>query len=194
MDPDEVPSISRISEHLWLGNMGAAADAECMRNKKLIINCTPHLPNSFEKTSIYHRIPVLDLGTTDVIQQTVNYHTDLDEQNKRMLSHWDQVVPLVARHWVRGDHIYIHCHAGAQRSAVTMAAVLAFIARYRDYVGGTLLTNEIYLKNLAVKTIHSKRPIAFHGGRFMTFEPALDNYLLGLDYDKLRQYAMLAGM
>ena len=61
---------------------------------------------------------------------------------------------------MRGDHIYIHCHAGMQRSACVVAA---YLIRYYKMT-----------PQEAVYFIRSKRPIAFTP--FINFQKSLDNY------------------
>jgi protein-tyrosine phosphatase len=77
------------------------------------------------------------------------------------------ILPLIVDHIVmmrehEKRNILIHCHAGMQRSAISVAGYLVY--RY----GMTPMQ--------AIKYIIAKRPIAFFGGDSINFDDSLKTY------------------
>ena len=71
-----------------------------------------------------------------------------------------KIVNIMRFHINRGENVYVHCHAGMQRSACVVAAYL--MAQFG------LKPEE------AIRYIKSKRPIAFTP--FVNFQKSIDNY------------------
>lgn len=123
-----------IIPRLWLGNKGAAANADFLHknNIKTVFNCTKTLPfhdNVIRK----YRVPVDD---------------NLEPVEIANMERWaPETVYKVLAEYNRGESILIHCHAGMQRSAAVMAmALIAMTQKPADEV---------------MAYIRSKRPIAF---------------------------------
>lgn len=111
-------SVNEIIPDLWLGNYKTALDVEFLKqaNINVIINCTPHIPFADEKILRdlgieIHRIPVNDsLLEKDIILMEEYFKT---------------IIPLLLqRYTVENKKILVHCHAGKQRSAIVVAALL----------------------------------------------------------------------
>jgi dual specificity phosphatase 12 len=122
---------------LWLGNARAAKDAEWLAQKQIttIFNCTKDIPFLRNGPPHMYRIPLDDNLQADEI---------------RNLEHWSyEVAYKIANERAQGHNILVHCAAGMQRSAASIAIYL--IATYR------CTTEE------AIAFIKSKRPVAFMG-------------------------------
>jgi len=132
---------------LWLGSIKAATNPDWLTNHRInvVFNCTKDIPYHPIVSRTY-RIPVDD---------------NLQAQEIRNLELWSfEIVYKVLEEYKRGEPILIHCAAGMQRSAATMAFVL------------------IVLKNMtpedAIKFIQSKRSIAFRPTA--NFKDAIDGF------------------
>jgi protein-tyrosine phosphatase len=119
---------------LWLGSIKAATNRNWLENNriKVVFNCTKDIPQH-PIIKRHYRIPVDD-------------NLQLDEI--RNLELWSfEIVTKILQEYKTGEPILIHCAAGMQRSAATMAMAL------------------IVLRNMtpedAIKYIQEKRTIAF---------------------------------
>lgn len=124
---------------LWLGNRGASQDIDFLREKHItaIFNCTKDIPfrQGVHPNMHQYRIPLDD---------------NLESDEIRNLEHWAwEVAYKIAKEHSAGNRILVHCHAGMQRSAASVAIYL--IATHR------CTTEE------AIAYIKSRRPIAFYG-------------------------------
>ena len=124
---------------LWLGNRGASQDTEFLREHQItaIFNCTKDIPfrQGVHPDMHQYRVPLDD---------------NLEPEEIRNLEHWGwEVAYKVAKERSAGNRILVHCHAGMQRSAASLAIYL--IATHR------CTTEE------AVAFIKQRRPIAFYG-------------------------------
>lgn len=108
-----------ILPDLWLGNYHSALDTDFLKTNgiNLIINCTQSCPFVYELSekpeslTETYRIPVNDsLLEADFI---------------RMERYLRVVIPLLLRKYtIEKRKILVHCHAGKQRSAIVLAALL----------------------------------------------------------------------
>jgi hypothetical protein len=119
---------------LWLGSIKAATNPDWLVNKRIrvVFNCTKDIPYH-PLVKRRYRVPVDD---------------NLQMSEIRNLELWSfEIVFKILQEYKTGEPILIHCAAGVQRSAATMAMVL------------------IVLKNMtpddAIKFIREKRSIAF---------------------------------
>jgi len=154
---------SKIISKLYLGNFQAAKDPEFFKDKKIkaVLNCTKDIPNHFasKKDIEYMRIPV-----DDSLRQT-----DIEKMHKFMPA----IVEFIHKHIVlQGDNLLVHCYAGRQRSAISVAAFL---------VGKMGLSPAD-----ACKYIMDKRKEAFHFGLSLNFEDSLNKYYKDLQKSKRR--------
>ena len=154
---------TKIISKLYLGNYQAAKDPEFFKEKKIkaVLNCTKDIPNHFacKKDIEYMRIPVDDsLRETDF---------------KKMYEFFPVIVEFIHKHVVlQKQNILVHCYAGRQRSAISVAAYL--VAK----MGMTPAD--------ACKYIMDKRKEAFHFGLSLNFEDSLNKYYKDLQKSKRR--------
>jgi len=153
-DEDEpLAKYNKISKNIYLGNFQSAKDKDFFKkhNIKAVLNCSKDIPNHFIKdTSIeYMRIPV-----EDSLKQK-----DYD----LMLQFMPSIVEFIHKHAsIQNQKILIHCWAGRQRSAISIAGYL--VSKYK-------MTPEN-----ACKYVLKKRPEAFHYGKSLNFDQALNKY------------------
>lgn len=161
-DEDEhLDMCSKIIPGLWIGNYKCAKNKDFFEKNKIqaVLNCTEDLPNTFlcTKDVEYMRIPVDD---------------SLKEKDfKKMSDYFPSIVEFLYKHVVIEKHnVLVHCWAGRQRSAISVAA---FLVKYFNLT-----------PNKAIKFIISKRPEAFHFGKSINFEGPLDKYYRQLQRQK----------
>jgi protein-tyrosine phosphatase len=152
---EDVPlaKFNKISNHIFLGNFQAAKDKEFFKTHKIraVLNCSKEIPNHYahHKDIEYLRIPV-----DDSLKQK-----DYD----LMYEYFPLIVEFINKHaGINKQNILIHCHAGRQRSAISVAAFM--VAK----CGKT--------PQEACKFVMEKRPEAFHFGKSLNFDQALNKY------------------
>jgi hypothetical protein len=132
---DTVEDATEILPNLWLGNVRASMDEDFIRRKNIqvVFNCTKNLPFC-PIIPIKFRVPVDD---------------NLEEDEIRNMELWSSEIAFkIMAEYVSGKSILVHCMAGMQRSAASMAMMLI------AYKG-------IYTQE-AIKLIKDRRTIAFH--------------------------------
>jgi dual specificity MAP kinase phosphatase len=146
-----------IIDNIYLGNYVDSSSEEFIKsaNINVIINCTKDSLFYFNEHEVKYkyRIPVDD-----------------DRQENSliiMFRYLSSIVDIIRFHVMRGDHIYVHCHAGMQRSACVVAA---YLIRYYKMT-----------PQEAVSFIRNKRPIAFTP--FINFQQSLDNYYVKIKHE-----------
>ena len=124
---------------LWLGNRTASQDRNWLQQNQIttVFNCTKDIPFlQGGPLTHFYRIPLDD---------------NLEPDEIRNLELWSwEVAYKIQKERAQGNRILVHCAAGMQRSAASIAIYL--IAIYR------CTTDE------AIAFIKSKRPIAFYSG------------------------------
>jgi hypothetical protein len=150
---------NQITKQIWLGNYAESANENFIKknNIKVIINCSKDLKFYFDQNEVpyKYRIPVDD-----------------DRQDNSlyiMYLYLPKIVDIMKFHINRGENIYVHCHAGMQRSACVVAAYLmsSFNMTPKD----------------AITIIKRNRPIAFTP--FVNFEKALINYSNTIEKERI---------
>ena len=124
----------QIIPNLWLGNLKAAQDEVFLKNAKIqvVVNCTKDAPFHPSIRRRY-RIPVDD---------------NLQQQEIRNLELWSfEIVYKMLQEYKEGRPIFVHCHAGMQRSPAVVAMFLMTLYRMSA--------------DKAKAYIKSKRPIVF---------------------------------
>ena len=124
-----------IIPRLWLGNVRASTDEDFIRNTNIqvVFNCTKDLPFSYLVPQKY-RVPVDD---------------NLEEDEIRNLALWSiEIAHKLIAEYNKGRTILVHCMAGMQRSAASVAFFLIAYKRMRA--------------EDAMAYIKHRRPIAFH--------------------------------
>jgi hypothetical protein len=126
---------NEIIPRLWLGNAKASMDEDFIRqnNITVVFNCTKNLPFS-PMIPIKYRIPVDD---------------NLEEQEIRNMELWSSEISYkMMTEYVEGKTILVHCMAGMQRSAASVAFFLISYLKMRALD--------------AMKMIKEKRMVAFY--------------------------------
>ena len=151
-------SWNKILTRLYLGNIDSAEDLKFIKDKKIVavLNCSKahDIPNHFEGKGIeYLRLPVDD---------------SLRERDFEKMSHLlPLAVEFIHKHVnVEKNNLLVHCWAGRQRSAISVAAFMV------KYLGMT--------PKEATKYIQNKRQEAFHFGESVNFDQALNGYYKSL--------------
>lgn len=152
---EDVPlaKFNKITNHIFLGNFQAAKDKDFFKTNKIraVLNCSKDIPNHYahHKDIEYLRIPV-----DDSLKQK-----DYD----LMYEYFPLIVEFINKHaGIKKQNIFIHCHAGRQRSCISVAAFM--VAK----CGKT--------PEEACKMVMEKRPEAFHFGKSLNFDQALNKY------------------
>lgn len=126
---------NEIIPGLWLGDYHASQDETFLRSHHIdvVFNCTKDVPFvSFVEHK--YRVPVDD---------------NLQEEEIRNLELWSGEIALkIMAHYKAGHRILVHCWAGRQRSA---ASVAFFMIAFEG-----MQTEEV------IPFIKSKRPVAFY--------------------------------
>lgn len=155
---DDVVKYTKIIPRLYLGNIESAEDSKFIKDKKIkaVLNCSKahDIPNHFADKGIeYLRIPVDD---------------SLKDRDFEKMSHLlPLAVEFINKHInIEKNNLLVHCWAGRQRSAISVAAYLV------KYHGMT--------PKEAVTFIQKKRDEAFHFGESINFDQTLNKYYIGL--------------
>ena len=124
-----------IIPRLWLGNAKASMDEDFLRRNNIVVvfNCTKNL--SFSPiVPIKYRVPVDD---------------NLEEDEIRNMELWSaEIAYKMMNEYVEGKTILVHCMAGMQRSAASVAFFLIAFLKMRALD--------------AMKMIKEKRRVAFY--------------------------------
>lgn len=123
-----------ILPNLWLGNRNASMDEDFIKHCRItvVFNCTKNLPFS-PMIPIKYRIPVDD---------------NLEEEEIRNMELWSAEIAFkIISEYNRGHAILVHCAAGRQRSAASIAFMLIAYQKMRGLE--------------AIQYIKQKRPVAF---------------------------------
>lgn len=138
-----------IVPHLWLGSYRAAHDKEWLKehNISVIFNCTKDL-NFVQCEGIEERIriPVHDNLAKEEIDTLAKYSPSIAFE--------------ILKHLRAGKNVLVHCAAGMQRSAASVAFFLIAVADMTPAA--------------AIQFIQERRPIAFRPRA--NFRPAIDWY------------------
>lgn len=104
----------QITTNIWLGNFIESSNKDFIVNNniKVIINCSKDLPFFFSEKEVpyRYRIPVND--------------DKQEESLYDMYLYLPNIVNIIKKHIDNNHNIYIHCHAGMQRSACVVCAYL----------------------------------------------------------------------
>ncbi len=124
-----------IIPRLWLGNAKASMDEDFIRQHNIVVvfNCTKNLAFS-PIIPIKYRIPVDD---------------NLEEQEIRNMELWSgDIAYKMISEYIEGKTILVHCMAGMQRSAASVAFMLIAFQKMRALE--------------AMKFIKERRMVAFY--------------------------------
>jgi hypothetical protein len=126
---------NEIIPKLWLGNAKASMDDDFITKNNIVVvfNCTKNLPFS-PIIPIKYRIPVDD---------------NLEEEEIRNMELWSgEIAYKIMNEYVEGKSILVHCAAGMQRSAASVAFMLIAFLKIRALD--------------AMRMIKERRTIAFY--------------------------------
>lgn len=146
-----IESADEIIPGLWLGNEAISKSKDFMikNNISLIVNATKNIESSFLGKIHYIRVPVDDPG---IIGRAYP-----ENENVKIMK---ECLPLILNQIYNfrkhKKNVLVHCHAGAQRSAIIVLAYLL----YRNYTSNV---------SEAIEFIIKKRSIAFFGGKSVNF-------------------------
>lgn len=114
----EQENAHEILPKLWLGNIKAALDEDFIRKHNIttVFNCTKNLPFS-PSIPIKYRIPVDD---------------NLKEEEIRNMELWSaEIAYKILAEYLDGKTVLVHCAAGKQRSAASVAFLLIVYRKMR---------------------------------------------------------------
>jgi len=123
-----------IIDNLWLGNAAAALDPDFLREKniKTVFNCTKTHP-FHPSVRRQYRVPVDD---------------SLQDEDIRNLELWSfEIVTKMINEYKMGNPMLVHCAAGIQRSASSVAMFLMAVYKMSP--------------EDAIQFIKQRRPVAF---------------------------------
>jgi dual specificity phosphatase 12 len=126
---------NEIIPRLWLGNAKASMDEDFIRQKNItvVFNCTKNLPFS----------PIIP------IKYRICIDDNLEEEEIRNMELWSSEIAFkIMTEYIEGKTILVHCFAGMQRSAASVAFFLISYLKIRALD--------------AMKMIKEKRMIAFY--------------------------------
>jgi len=132
---DTVEDATEILPNLWLGNFRASTDEEFIKKKgiQVVFNCTKIL-QFCPLIPIKYRVPVDD---------------NLEEEEIRNMELWSsEIAYKIMSEYKSGKAVLVHCMAGMQRSAASVAFLLIIFLNMRALD--------------AMRMIKEKRPIAFY--------------------------------
>jgi protein-tyrosine phosphatase len=163
VDDEDMPlaKYNKIMSRIFIGNFEAAKDREFFKkhNIRAVLNCTKEIPNHFahNRDIEYMRIPVDD--------------SLKDKDYNLMFEFMPVIAAYIHKHAViQGNNILIHCVAGRQRSCGSAAAFL--------------ICHHNMTPHEACQMIMQKRPEAFHFGKSLNFDQALNKYYKTLSKSK----------
>lgn len=159
----KIVSYHKICSNIWLGNCAASQCPEIISDMDVIINATHHIGFA-DISKICIRVPVNDPGPP----------TGMDMDNVIMLKYLPEVCGLMKRYRDQGKKIFVHCHAGAQRSAAIVTAYLTKYGVWRIEPGTKHI--EILKLRSSIEHVIRKREVAFFGGQSVNFMPALISF------------------
>lgn len=166
---------SEKSGALWLGDYKSALNPQFLKDENIsvIINCSVDLPYVYDILDpIKHELNSLETFRIPV------YDSLLEHDIYLMEKYFNKVLPFILKKLLKDKkNVLIHCRAGAQRSAVVVAAILFIlvdnnilqinISNYED-------RNELMKK--VITYILERRPRAFSYGFRVNFKKSLERF------------------
>jgi hypothetical protein len=162
-------SVDEIIPGIWLGNYKAAIDIDFLKtnNINFILNCTPNMP-------LYNQIYTpSELDNIETYRIPVN-DSLLECDFILMEKYFKIIIPLlVKKYTLQKQKILIHCHAGKQRSAIVVAALLKVLLDEKYIKIDSIPKTQSQIKQLdyIYNFLLSKRSQVFTYGLRINFEP-----------------------
>jgi atypical dual specificity phosphatase len=154
---------SMIVPGVWLGDAVSAKSLDFHRKNRIdvVYNCTTSVKSS-ARANGGSRITTIRIPIEDSLKK---------EDTEKMKSALPYIVESMLKASLEKKNVLVHCYAGMQRSGIIVAAYI--MRRYK-----------LGMKE-AIDFVISKRPIAFHGGKYINFIEALKHYETNLKKFKL---------
>lgn len=160
-------SVNEIIPNLWLGNYKTARDINFLKENKinLILNCTPDISFIDEKIIEELKIETYRIPVNDSL---------LEKDIILMEDYLKIFIPLLFNKYiVEKKNILIHCHAGKQRSAIVVAALLKVLID-KQLIKLTNHTNNQFTS--IYNYLLEKRPQVFTYGLRVNFEKSYKRF------------------
>jgi len=160
-------SVNEILPNLWLGNYKTAHDINFLKENKinLILNCTPDISFIDEKIIEELKIETYRIPVNDSL---------LEKDIILMEDYLKIFIPLLFNKYiVEKKNILIHCHAGKQRSAIVVAALLKVLID-KQLIKLTNRTNDQFTS--IYNYLLEKRPQVFTYGLRVNFEKSYKRF------------------
>ncbi len=106
----------QIIPGLWIGSAADAVNVRAAERRgiKLVVNCSKDIKQPPGWPTPVTRIPI----------------DDAEDETEVILRHWPRVVKAIDAVLSKGGAVLVHCYAGLQRSAATVAAYLMWKYAY----------------------------------------------------------------
>lgn len=182
-------SVNEIIPNLWLGNYKTALDVDFLLDNKInmIINCTPNTPfindlvNDKLKSEKYNNIDPINLCSIYNIETfRIPVNDSLLERDIILMEHYFKIIiPLLLKKYTtEKKNILIHCHAGKQRSAIVVTALLKVLLDNNYIELPEIPTSQCQItqyKNI-YNYLLTKRPQVFSYGFRINFEKSFKRF------------------
>ena len=165
-----------VSGQLWLGNYKAALDPVFIKenNISVIINCSVDIP------FIFDLIDPHEYGISKLETYRIPVYDSLLEHDIYIMEQYlHKVLPFIFKKLLKEKkNVFIGCHAGKQRSACVMAAVLYVLIdndlmSFHDKID---YKDKGKLMKKVIEYIRLKRPCAFSWGLRVNFKESLQRF------------------
>ena len=163
--------------NLWLGNVKSALDLNFLvdNNIEVVVNCSPDIPYIYEILDPEHLCKqnknYCGLRNLETFRIPV-YDSLLPHDIYLMEQYFPLILPFLIQKLIKEKkNVLIHCHAGKQRSAVVVAALLYIL---KDCSNDPKGKKKCMLD--VINYIRIRRPQAFSFGLRINFQTSLENY------------------
>lgn len=162
---------------LWIGDYQSAIDPVFLKNNNItvIVNCSIDLPFVYDVLSKkQHGLMNLETFRIPVYDSCLKHDINIMEQYLHI------VLPfLLKKLLIKKNNILVHCHAGAQRSAIVVAALLFLLIdkklmKFPDIPNTH--NNKSQQMIYVINYILTKRPKVFNYGFRVNFKSSVNKF------------------
>lgn len=166
-----------VSGQVWLGNMKSALNPQFIKdnNISVIINCSVDIPMIMDIISPH------EFGISELETYRIPVYDSLLEDDIRIMEQYlSKVLPFLLKKLLKEKkNILIHCHAGRQRSACVVAALLFVLIdndlmKFDDKIDYS--KDKSKLMKRIIEYIIKRRAQAFSWGIRVNFKPSLERF------------------